>query len=95
MQVKKAAWSAMAASFKLNGNRDIEACVPALLSCIARPAEAGDAIIKLSATTFVQVGACMHACLPSHATHAPYVIYSYGVSSVASLPLIQGLVRRI
>lgn len=53
-QVKKAAWTAMSAAFKLNGNRDIEPCVPAMLSCIARPAEVGDTITKLSATTFVQ-----------------------------------------
>jgi hypothetical protein len=54
-QVKKAAWLAMSAAFKLNGNRDIEPCVAAMLSCIARPAEVGDTISKLSATTFVQV----------------------------------------
>lgn len=41
--------------FKLQGNRDIEPCVPFMLSCIARPAEANNAITKLSATTFVQV----------------------------------------
>jgi hypothetical protein len=45
----------MSAAFKLNGNRDIEPCVPALLSCIARPNEVGSAVTKLSATTFVQV----------------------------------------
>ena len=54
-QVKKAAWVSMSAAFKLNGNRDIEPVVPAMLSCIARPAEVGDTITKLSATTFVQV----------------------------------------
>ncbi|KAL6762833.1 elongation factor EF-3 [Haematococcus lacustris] len=53
-QVKKAAWTTLSACFKLQGNRDIEPCVPALLSCIARPAEVADAITKLSATTFVQ-----------------------------------------
>ena len=53
-QVKKAAWSAMSDAFKLNGNRDIEPCVSAMLSCIARPAEVGDTITKLSCTTFVQ-----------------------------------------
>eukprot|EP00955_Chlamydomonas_euryale_P029379 309831-Chlamydomonas_euryale.AAC.1 len=53
-QVKKAAWNAMSAAFKLNGNRDIEPCVAPMLSCIARPSEVGDTIAKLSATTFVQ-----------------------------------------
>lgn len=57
MQVKKAAYTAMSACFKLQGNRDIEPCVPLMLSCIARPAEANNAIVKLSATTFVQVRA--------------------------------------
>ena len=37
------------------GNRDLEPHVPALVSCIARPAEVPDVIAKLSATTFVQV----------------------------------------
>jgi elongation factor 3 len=54
-QVKKAAWTAMSAAFKLSGNRDIESCVPAMLSCIARPAEVGDTISKLSACVYVQV----------------------------------------
>ena len=45
----------MATCFKLQGNRDIEPCVTAMLSCIAKPHEAGDTISKLSATTFVQV----------------------------------------
>ncbi len=54
-QVKKAAWTAMSAAFKLNGNKDIAPCVPAMLSCIAHPNEVGDTITKLSATTFVQV----------------------------------------
>ncbi|GAX78040.1 hypothetical protein CEUSTIGMA_g5482.t1 [Chlamydomonas eustigma] len=53
-QVKKAAWTAMSAAFKLNGNKDIAPCVPAMLSCIAHPNEVGDTITKLSATTFVQ-----------------------------------------
>lgn len=57
VQVKKAAWSTMTACFKLQGNRDIEPCVPSMLSCIARPAEVPDAITKLSGTTFVQVTA--------------------------------------
>lgn len=54
-QVKKAAWTAMTACFRLQGNRDIEPCVPVMLSCMVRPAEVGDAISKLSGTTFVQV----------------------------------------
>ena len=54
-QVKKAAWTAMSASIKLNGNKDIAPCVAAMLSCIAHPNEVGDTITKLSASTFVQV----------------------------------------
>jgi hypothetical protein len=46
----------MTSCFRLQGNRDIEPCVPAMLSCIPRPTEVGDAITKLSGTTFVQVG---------------------------------------
>ncbi|KAF5838008.1 elongation factor EF-3 [Dunaliella salina] len=53
-KVKKAAYNAMSACFKLQGNRDIEPCVPLMLNCIARPTEANNAIVKLSATTFVQ-----------------------------------------
>jgi elongation factor 3 len=55
LQVKKAAWTTMGAIFKLQGNRDIEPCVPSMLSCIAKPQETPDAITKLSGTTFVQV----------------------------------------
>lgn len=62
IQVKKAAMAAMSTCFKLQGNRDIEPCVPLMLSCIARPAEANNAITKLSATTFVQVGVCVCVC---------------------------------
>lgn len=53
-QVKEAAWQAAAGAFALVGNRDIEPLVPALMSCIARPAEVPDTITKLSGTTFVQ-----------------------------------------
>ncbi len=60
----------MAAVAKLQGNRDIEPCVPAMLSCVVRPLEVPDAIAKLSGTTFVQVnaarddlgGSVTHAC---------------------------------
>lgn len=53
----------MQACFRLQGNRDIEPCVPAMLACIARPAEVGDTITKLSATTFVQVrGGTFRGC---------------------------------
>ena len=36
------------------GNRDLEPFIPALVSCIVRPAEVPDIVGKLSATTFVQ-----------------------------------------
>ena len=55
VKVKKAAWTAMSAAFKLNGNKDISPCVSAMLSCIAHPNEVGDTITKMSALTFVQV----------------------------------------
>jgi elongation factor 3 len=53
-QVKVAAKDATTDAFMVNGNRDIEQFVPALVSCIARPAETTDCIHKLAATTFVQ-----------------------------------------
>jgi len=53
-QVKKQAWATMTACFRLQGNRDIQPCEQYMLSCIARPAEVGEAVSKLSATTFVQ-----------------------------------------
>jgi elongation factor 3 len=53
-QVKAAAQAATTECFMVNGNRDIEQFVPALVSCIARPAETTDCIHKLAATTFVQ-----------------------------------------
>ena len=37
------------------GNRDLEPFIPALVSCIVRPAETQDIVHKLSATTFVQM----------------------------------------
>mmetsp|Transcript_15299 Transcript_15299/g.26489 ORF Transcript_15299/g.26489 Transcript_15299/m.26489 type:complete len:1035 (+) Transcript_15299:185-3289(+) len=53
-QVKDAAQTATESCFLVSGNRDIEKFVPALVSCIARPAETADCIHKLAATTFVQ-----------------------------------------
>jgi len=53
-QVKTAARQAMQDAFATNGNRDIEAFIPTLVSCIANPAEVVDCIHKLAATTFVQ-----------------------------------------
>jgi len=53
-QVKDAAQVVTTECFMKNGNRDIEPFVPALVSCIARPAETTDCIHKLAATTFVQ-----------------------------------------
>jgi elongation factor 3 len=46
--------SVFALQLQVNGNRDIEQFIPALVSCIARPAETTDCIHKLAATTFVQ-----------------------------------------
>ncbi len=53
-QVKTAASATATACFLVNGNRDIEQFIPALVGCIARPAETTDCIHKLAATTFVQ-----------------------------------------
>lgn len=53
-QIKVAANKAMNDSFYTVGNRDIESVIPAIISCIARPAEVPDCIHKLGATTFVQ-----------------------------------------
>lgn len=53
-QVKTAAQAATNDCFMVNGNRDIEQFIPALVGCIARPAETTDCIHKLAATTFVQ-----------------------------------------
>lgn len=57
LQVSAAAAEAMLAACGTAGNRDLEPHIPALVSCIAKPAEVPDVIAKLSATTFVQVGA--------------------------------------
>jgi hypothetical protein len=53
-EVAAAATEAMLAACATTGNRDLEPHIPALTSCIARPAEVPDVIAKLSATTFVQ-----------------------------------------
>ncbi|KAK9829689.1 hypothetical protein WJX72_007361 [[Myrmecia] bisecta] len=53
-QVKTAAMMAMTKACNVVGNRDVEGFTPTLISFMARPSEACDAIIKLSATTFVQ-----------------------------------------
>ncbi|KAI7836488.1 hypothetical protein COHA_009640 [Chlorella ohadii] len=53
-EVAAAATEAMLAACATAGNRDLEPHIPALVSCIARPAEVPDVIAKLSATTFVQ-----------------------------------------
>lgn len=37
-------------------NKDIQPFVPALISCLANPAEVAQCVHKLAATTFVQVG---------------------------------------
>lgn len=53
-QVKAATNVALTETFAVNGNRDITQFLPALIGCIARPAETTDCIHKLAATTFVQ-----------------------------------------
>ena len=59
-----AATAAMLAACGTAGNRDLEPHIPALVSCIAQPAEVPNVIAKLSATTFVQVGASWRASRP-------------------------------
>ncbi len=61
-EVKEVAVEAAEGAFALAGNRDIAPCIPSFLSCIRKPKETAEAILKLSATTFVQaveVGACV------------------------------------
>lgn len=53
-EVKEVAVEAAEGAFALAGNRDIAPCIPSFLSCIRKPKETAEAIIKLSATTFVQ-----------------------------------------
>lgn len=53
-QVKTATTQALQETFAVNGNRDITKFLPALIGCIARPAETTDCIHQLAATTFVQ-----------------------------------------
>ncbi|GIL45196.1 hypothetical protein Vafri_2513 [Volvox africanus] len=53
-EVKIVAVAAAEAAFALAGNRDIAPCIPSFLSCIRKPKETAEAVIKLSGTTFVQ-----------------------------------------
>ncbi|EFJ53037.1 hypothetical protein VOLCADRAFT_72263 [Volvox carteri f. nagariensis] len=53
-EVKAVAVTAAEAAFALAGNRDIAPCIPSFLSCIRKPKETAEAVIKLSGTTFVQ-----------------------------------------
>ena len=53
-QVSKQAAVCMLECCYAAGNRDLEATVPALVSCISRPAEVAECIHKLAGTTFVQ-----------------------------------------
>jgi len=52
--VKAAAMAALDAVAKTIGNADLDAFIPALVSCIARPDEVPECVHKLGATTFVQ-----------------------------------------
>jgi hypothetical protein len=49
-----AANTAMESGCALVGNRDIDAMIPVILSCIRNPAEVQDCVHKLASTTFVQ-----------------------------------------
>ena len=53
-QVIKTATATMTAVCSVVGNRDLEAFLPIIVSCIAKPTEVPDCIHKLSATVFVQ-----------------------------------------
>ena len=53
-QVTRAAYNAMVKVSEVVGNKDIEAFVPELVSCIVRPTEVPECIHKLSGITFVQ-----------------------------------------
>lgn len=52
--IKDAATATMTAGCALVGNRDIEAMIPVIISCIKNPAEVQDCVHKLASTTFVQ-----------------------------------------
>ena len=54
LEVTEAATAALSACCYTAGNRDLEPHIPAIVSCIAHPAEVSEAVAKLSATTFVQ-----------------------------------------
>ncbi|GLC54208.1 hypothetical protein PLESTB_000835000 [Pleodorina starrii] len=53
-EVKAVAVEAAEAAFALAGNRDIAPCIPSFLTCIRKPKETPEAVLKLSGTTFVQ-----------------------------------------
>lgn len=53
-QVKTAAADTMGKVCTVVNNIDIEAVIPAIISCVAKPAEVPDCIHQLGATTFVQ-----------------------------------------
>lgn len=80
VQVSTAASEAMLAACGTAGNRDLEPHIPALVSCVAKPAEVPDVIAKLSATTFVQVGAayatlfCPGGCCVRHFVLSRWVL---------------------
>lgn len=65
-EVAEAASNALLACCYTAGNRDLEPHIPAVVSCIARPAEVTDLVAKLSATTFVQTmeDACLAILVP-------------------------------
>lgn len=53
-EIRAAAEKALFAVCQCVGNRDIEAFIPVLVSCVARPEEVPECVHTLSATTFVQ-----------------------------------------
>jgi hypothetical protein len=71
-QVAKAAWSCQQKVFTLQGNRDIDACVQDILTCMAKPTMVAETVTKLSASTFVQVRCQLQlACVIKAATADP------------------------
>lgn len=81
-EVAKAAEDAMKAVCVCAGNRDIEAVIPRVISAIARPAEASEAIHALSATTFVQA-----VLSPALAILVPLLERGLKVTGPASTPI--------
>ncbi|EQC26925.1 hypothetical protein SDRG_15257 [Saprolegnia diclina VS20] len=53
-EVKKAAHAVMIKACSTASNADIEPFIPALISCIANPAEVSECVHKLASTTFVK-----------------------------------------